>query len=412
MTTLLGRTDNKTILFINPWWGIIGPNTGLRQLALTAMARGHTVHCVCPEIDAAAEQLRQQGVVLHLMRDLEKLPRAGNWLRMLSHLRKDWSVAARIAEVARECRADVICINSENMPLAPRAGRLAGAPVVVITRGMRFTSLGWRGNAYFGLQQRWVNRYISITKSGTMALQKMGVPKEKILCIPNGVDTRLFCPRPRSAELAREFGVLPEDLVIGALSHMLPHKGLHHLIEAIGLLAPRLPNLKVLAVGGNTNEEEARYERQLHDRVAQLHLADRVFFPGYRRDVADLLTLMDVVVHPSETEACPRAVIEAQASGKPVVGFAVDGMPEVVENAVTGILVPPLDVVALAQAAEALLTNEPRRRQMGLQARERARLRFDLNVNLSMLVDELLRMAGALPQNASSRAAIESGGMI
>jgi glycosyltransferase involved in cell wall biosynthesis len=164
---------------------------------------------------------------------------------------------------------------------------------------------------------------------------------------------------------------------------------MHHLLEAFCQLAGRMPDAVCLLVGG-TNDPKARaYVESLHARVAKHNLGTRVIFTGYRKDVPDLVRLMDVVVHPSESENCPRAVIEAQACGRPVVGFLVGGMPEVVREGQTGLLVKPFDTAALAGAIEQLLSDEPLRQQMGSAAKKRARDLYDLKRNVAAVIDLL-----------------------
>ena len=130
-------------------------------------------------------------------------------------------------------------------------------------------------------------------------------------------------------------------------------------------------------------------------RIEELNLAGQVRLLGYRDDVPILLNLLDVLVHPSETENCPRSVLEAQASGVPVVGFRVGGMPEMVADAKTGLLVEPFDTAAMAKAVVRLLTDPDERRRMGQAARQRILRDFDLATNVSRMIDLVTGLGGS-----------------
>ena len=126
-------------------------------------------------------------------------------------------------------------------------------------------------------------------------------------------------------------------------------KGHRHLIDAMGILASRRPNLVTLIAG------DGPLEQSLRAQCAALGITDRVRFLGYRRDVAELFEAADVVVLPSLYEGLPLVAIEALAAGRPMVATEVDGTPEVVIHERTGLLVPPANPVAMAAAIERLL---------------------------------------------------------
>lgn len=313
----------RTILFVNPWQGVIGPNVGMGQLAREALSRGHAVHIVLRECDEAAEALLHSGAQLHVMQGLELTPRSVRLLSLGKHLLRTWAASRRVAALARRIAADVICINSENMLLMPRAGRLAERRVMVVVRGIRFMELGLAGRAYFGLQKRWVDRYLAVSNSVRDGLLGMGVADGRISVVCNGVDTQVFAPGPPDAAKAGQLGIPPGHSVVAAVSHLVARKGMHHLIEALGHVMRGRPQTTCLIVGGVLDEESRPYADALKKRAAELGIADRVRFLGSRNDVADIFRLGDVVVHPSETESFGRTIAEAMACGKPVVGFRV-----------------------------------------------------------------------------------------
>jgi glycosyltransferase involved in cell wall biosynthesis len=309
---------------------------------------------------------------------------------LLKHLWRAQRTARVIGQIARTAGVTALCVNSENMLLAPRAGRIARCPVTVIMRGMRLMELGLAGEVYIRIQRRWVDRYVALTRRGAEALADKGVPASKLRVVPNGVDGRLYAPAPRDQALAADLGVGAEDLVIGTISHLTPRKGVHHLIAALGRLDPDTPAYRVVILGHLTDPSDAPYATEIHRQIERLGLSERVRLLGYRDDVARMLSLFDLVVHPSETENFPRSMIEAQAAGKAIVGFRVGGMPEVVADGQSGILVAPFDEQAMAAAISRLLKNPEQRKRMGELGRRRTLEQFDLGVTVTQLLRVIL----------------------
>jgi glycosyltransferase involved in cell wall biosynthesis len=382
-----------TILFVNPWFGVIGPNIGMEQLAAEARARGHAVHIVAPLCDSFSRALEGRGVRMHYWPDLELTQRWTGPLCLVRHLARSWKVSTRLGGLARQVEADVMCVNGENLLLAPRAGQVAGRPVAVIIRGVRFVELGVVGQAYFGIQQRWVQKYVAISQTTHRALLKVGVPVEQITMVCNGVDTSAYCNGPPKPGLADSLGIPRGSRVVGSIGHLERIKGIHHLIGAFSLLAEQMPDAICLLVGGTDDPNAEAYVESLHTRVAEHGLESRVIFTGYRKDVPDLVRLMDIVVHPSESESFGRSIAEAMASGRPVVGFDVGAVPELIVDGQTGLVVRPFDTAGLAAVIKRLLNDEPLRQQMGRAAQQRVRELYDLKRNVAAAIDILEQLA-------------------
>jgi glycosyltransferase involved in cell wall biosynthesis len=342
--------------------------------------------------DRFSEALARLGVQMYYWPELELTQRWKNPFRLLSHLGRSWTVSSRLGQLARQVGADVICVNGENLLLAPRAGRIARRPVSVIIRGLRFAELGAIGRLYFAIQRRWVRQYVAVSQTARDGLMDVGVPSDRVRVVCNGVDTSIFDDGPPKPGQAESLGIPQGNRVVGSVGHLEQVKGTHHLIESFCQLAGRMSDVTCLLVGDG-DHTGGPYLNSLHAKVAANGLDRRVCFAGYRDDTADLLRLMMVVVHPSESENCPRAVIEAQACGRPVVGFRVGGMPEVVEDGRTGILVRPFDTTALASAIERLLNDEPLRLRMGQAGRERVCKQYDLKRNIAVTIDLLEQSA-------------------
>jgi glycosyltransferase involved in cell wall biosynthesis len=190
--------------------------------------------------------------------------------------------------------------------------------------------------------------------------------------IPNGIPTDEYAPDPdRRAQWRQAHGIEPRATVVTHIGRFAFQKNHALLIEAFAQVRSDAP-LYLLLVGGGELENAVR------EQVAALGLQERVRFLGVRADVADILRASDVFVLSSRWEGNPMSVMEAMAAGLPVVSTAVGGVPELVQEGVTGLLVPSEDAGALARALQALVDDPTRRAAMGDAARQHAVARFDI----------------------------------
>jgi glycosyltransferase involved in cell wall biosynthesis len=215
--------------------------------------------------------------------------------------------------------------------------------------------------------------------------------------IPNGIDPAGFVPeRPPMATRAA-LGLLPEARLIGLVGRLTRQKGPDVLIAALPGLVTAWPHLRCLFVGDGVLGQELR--RQAEVRAVDSHCV----FLGARRDVADLVAVLEVVVLPSRSEGLPFALLEAMALAKPVVATRVGGNSEVVDDGRTGLLVPPDDPAALAQALRFLLDHPAEAAEMGRRGRERVVREFSLKQSVGAL-QELYESAAGLRCGPAHRA--------
>lgn len=206
--------------------------------------------------------------------------------------------------------------------------------------------------------------------------------------IPNGIPTDEYAPNPDTrARWRQAHGIEPRATVVTHIGRFAVQKNHALLVEAFAQVRADAP-LYLLLVGGGELENAVR------EQVAGLGLQGRVRFLGVRADVADILRASDVFVLSSRVEGNPLSVMEAMAAGLPVVSTAVGGVPELVREGVTGLLVPSEDAGALAQAMQALVDDPVRRQAMGEAARRHAVAHFDIRHTVrgyEQLYESLLR---------------------
>ncbi len=248
------------------------------------------------------------------------------------------------------------------------AARLAGVPAITTRRMDRRVKRRSRP-----VHTLLVQRTVAISPAVVEHLVAAGLGPGRTRTIPSAVDPSALCPkRARSAVRAAE-GLAPDAPLLLVLAALVRRKGVDVLLEALTRLAAEglRPALWVAGEGPERGALERRSEA--------LGLAPRVRLLGQRGDVADLLAACDVVVLPSRREGLGVAALEAAAAGRPVVASRVGGLLEVVEDRRTGLLVPPEDPTALANALHCLLRDDALRARLGRTGAARIGKRFGVD---------------------------------
>jgi glycosyltransferase involved in cell wall biosynthesis len=228
-----------------------------------------------------------------------------------------------------------------------------------------------RRTAHFALQHADLLRAISDSTRKQLETWSPGKP---IVQFPTWTDIEVFLKAGES-DGARE----PVILYAGVL---IPRKGVHHLLRAFAKVAQEFPEVRLEIVGRDENPE---YAEDLRQEVLRLGLNGRVSFVGEvpQVELANRMRRSCVFVLPSLSEGLGRVVVEAMATGTPVIGSHVDGIPEIVQEGLTGFLVPPGDEEALAERLRWVLKHPQEAKAMGHRAREFARSFFSPEVYLA-----------------------------
>ncbi|MEN6452456.1 MAG: glycosyltransferase family 4 protein [Thermoguttaceae bacterium] len=215
-----------------------------------------------------------------------------------------------------------------------------------------------------------------------------GLSAEKTHVLYNGVDLDTFRPRQPTGYLHRELGLSPDVQLVGTIGQLGLRKGQDVLLHAAATIADRFPNAHYLLVGErNSGKDESRQFEQRLREVADSQLAGHVRFLGRRIDVPSLLGELTLLVHPARQEPLGRVLLEAAASGVPIVATAVGGTAEVFPSGGgSARLIPPDDPAALAVAMIELLADEPLRGELSSAARRRAEDRFDVRRAVAGLI--------------------------
>ncbi len=284
--------------------------------------------------------------------------------------------------------------------MAPYASGRAGA--LVVTRRMDYVPNHWFAP---WLYNRLVDGVAAISEGVARALVRAGVARNRIVIIPSGVDCRRFAP-PAAAvrqQARAALGLLPGDIAIGTTGALVARKGHTVLLEAMAL-AGRAPaqaasgRLHCFIAGAGPLRD------QLAQRILELDLAAQVTLLGPLEDPLPLLNALDIFVMPSLSEGMGVAALEAAATGLPVVASAVGGLPEVVDDGRTGVLVTPEQPEELATALWRLSVDGQQRALMGGAGRKLALDRGSIELMAKRTLNLYYTCLGRNHQSMQSRA--------
>jgi L-malate glycosyltransferase len=256
--------------------------------------------------------------------------------------------------------------------------RLSGVPVVI-------ASIRDRGPYLTPMQTR-VQRYVCRLATRVLVnadavkdwLLDQGYDPARIVVIRNGVDLGRFDQPVDPDAIRQELGLAPGVPLVTVVSRLNYLKGIEHFLEAAALLAGRFPTVHFLVVG-EAGPPDAEYSTVLARLADRLGIASRVRFMGLRSDVPAVLASSTVSVMPSLDEALSNVVLESMAAGVPTVATRVGGTPEAIVDGVTGLLVPPANAAALAEAIARVLKDTGLAAALGRAARRAIEERFSVD---------------------------------
>ena len=226
-------------------------------------------------------------------------------------------------------------------------------------------------NALYQMASTRVNGFIAVSDEVERAiLQTMRVNKSRVTTICNGVDVRRYQRKVDRNTIRTNLGLKETDQVMIVVGTLKEQKGHRYLVEAAAPLIAQRNHLHILFAG------DGPLRNSLQQQVQQLGLGSHIHFLGNRKDIPDLLAASDYFVLPSLWEGLPMALIEAMASGIPVLATCVSGSQQVVASGETGVLVPPGDVDQLRQAMAEMIANPERAKQMGQAGSAHVEARF------------------------------------
>jgi len=218
-------------------------------------------------------------------------------------------------------------------------------------------------------------------------LETHPVRAEQVVVLHHGVDAAQFQdPGDWRERVRQEWGVDPAEVLIGTIGRLQVGKGHLEFLEMARQISKEFPQTRFVIVGEPTRGEEA-LSRPIYDKIEELQLQDRVLLPGFRQDIPAVLAALDLFAFPSRAEAFGLVLIEAMASGKAIVSTRCDGVLDIVEHKVNGLLFSPTDMDEFAAAVRILLQRPDYRNQLAAAGHRTVMERFSQKGFLVKLTD-------------------------
>jgi glycosyltransferase involved in cell wall biosynthesis len=290
------------------------------------------------------------------------------------HARRDVAMLGKLVRLMRQLKPDIVHTHEAKAGALGRiAALVTGVPVLVHTyHGHVFHGYfsPLRTRAFLAIE-RWLarrtTRLIAVSESVKADLLRFGIgAPDQLIVVPLGLPLDRFVgSAARKGEFRVELGLEPDTPLVGIVARLAPIKAHNLFLEAASMVAQARPRSRFVVVG----DGECRSVLEIVAR--RLGLAEGVQFLGWRRDLERIYADLDLVVLSSRNEGSPVSVIEAMAAARPVVATRVGGVPDLVENGVSGLLVEPGDAAGLAQAMLTVLADPDQAHRMGRAGQKR-----------------------------------------
>ena len=294
----------------------------------------------------------------------------------------DLTAAFRLARAIKQLRPDVIHAHDPHgVAMAALALSMSTQPVKPPLIAARRVDFNLRGSALSRWKYNQVDCFICASEAIRQILLANGVAAARTVTVHEGIDLgRVAAATP--APLHEELWLPHGAPIVGNVAALVAHKGQKHLVDAAALVVRQVPDARFVIAG------EGELRHALEHQIKHLGLEKHVLLAGFRPDILSLHKAFDIFVMSSVTEGLGTSILDAMACGRPVVATTAGGIPEVVEDGHTGLLVPPRDHQAMADAIVKLLKDAELRSAMGEAGRSLASARF----SAERMVQDTLRV--------------------
>lgn len=279
----------------------------------------------------------------------------------------DVAAAWRLRGILKGGGYDIVHTHASHAhTVAALAGALSGARARhVVSRRVDFAV---SRNPLSALKyRRGADVYLAISTGVERALLEGGVARDRIRRVPSGIDLAKFDTVGDGLGLREEFGIRDGEPVVGNIAALASHKAQDDLLRAAAIVLERRPETRFFIVG------EGKLRGALEAQARDLTIDDRVTFTGFRDDALEFLRVFDCFVMSSRLEGLGTSIMDAQAAGVPVVATCTGGIPDIVDDGRTGLLVPPGDAQTLSAAVLRILGDEVLRNKCIRGAADRSR---------------------------------------
>ncbi len=370
----------------------IGGATRVLLTALEALDRAEFRAVVVCNAGQVADEYASRGHEVATL-DLPILTFSGGARTVARTSMRFLRASGAVARISRERSAAAVYAHGLASALyAWRAAVLGGTPLVWHVHEM--PEARGRMRPFVRLASSASRVIVCVSRAGAERITSLGGARAKVNVVYNAIPSPL-APRGTQGEPRSVPDAEPLLVAVGALT---PAKGHATLVEAMAEIVASRPRATAVILGEPLLDTDPAYVELLRRRIDQLGLSDRVLLPGFRRDLPSFLARAAVVVHPSICEETFGLVpLEAMAQGRPVVASRVGGVPEVIDDGRTGVLVTPGDSRELSRAVLALLDDPAARERLGRDARRAVAERFSVRALAAGLNAAFAKAIGSAP---------------
>ena len=339
------------ILHTESSMGLGGQELRILNEALGMKARGHVVVLAVQPNSQLETHAKQRGLAVELVK--------------MSQIRWLWLVWDFLKIVSKHKIEIINTHGSIDSWTASIAGRLSLLKPVIIRTRHKSTHIS-KTTRHTWLYAKLPHAVVTTGETVRRGvIEQTGIAEHRTLSIPTGVDLHRFQKAPSNEGTRKNLGASAKDRIVGTIAFLRGYKGLSYLLEAAKLVSLKTQDVKFVIVGDGPDYD------LLTEHIHELELERSVILAGYRNDVPELLSLMDVFVLAStEAEGLSQALTQAMAMGRAVVSTDVGSVKEVIIHDQTGLIVPPRNPQKLAEQIGLLLDDEDRRTRLGKSARK------------------------------------------
>jgi len=358
------------LLFVDHAQGIGGAEQSLLLLLEHLNSKEWQPHLVCAEGELA-RRAKEKRITTHIL----GLPR----LRRSTSALIDWMRGGiAIARIGKAIGARIIIANT-----------VRSAFYTVLPSKILGVHHIWYMRDFWLSEDRPKHQFIdyilklAICSNSKLVIANSDATKKLIPCkhkitIYNGIDLNNYFSNYEKINSSKEKYKLDDIILVGMVGRLRPWKGQERFLRVLAQVMVSNPNVRGIIVGGDPFCVDNNYEKYLKQIAMKLNIYNKIVFTGHLNDIRPTLAAIDIFVHPGSPEPFGLVNIEAMAMGKPIVAFAHGALPEIVIHGQTGLLVPPGDEQAMAEAISALIHDPEQRIKLGYAGQERVKELFTI----------------------------------
>jgi len=382
--------QRRKIIFIAHQSNMYGASHCLLSLVVGLDAERYEKHVICPEEGLFVEKCRKAGVQVTVINKFPPIDRQ-NLPSFPTKLIYRLIYFYKLIRFLYLFTPDLAYVNTLLNSSAVVACKMLGIPVITHVHEYK-----WRLSQLNPIRAWLVlhgsDKLVAVSQAVKEMLLERGVQFSKVAVVYNGIPLENWILDETALNLRERWKCGKDEIAIGFIGSIEPHKGLATLVEAVSIIQSQTLPLKLIVIGDVPRRASTEYFESIRLKVKQLGLAKQVIFAGFQADVTPWIKALDIVVIPSLEESFGRVAVEAMMACKPVIATSVGALPEIILNGQTGLLVEPGSPESLASAISKLAASPSLREELGFAGRRRAMSMFTLDRYIAQIENVIAMM--------------------